>query len=403
LEAKTIRRSVKDALGQGNGILRLEPAWVAREVAPPGRRLGCVGLRDDQYDVGERGYITERWFASVTRAHNRVGPPDEGLSYLQLEGEDRLTLKEAVEAAGDLIMGREYAAAHKGLGRLFKVFDYGTRLPFHLHHRAEHARLVGRGPKEEAYYYPEGVDMGPHPETFFGVHPSVAERGRREVLLPYLEAWDSDLILQHSRAYLQVPGEGFLVPAGLPHAPGTAVTLELQEDSDIGAVLQAQVEGRILPKEMLYQAVRPQDRARYSERFILELIDWQVSGDPYFYENYHLAPILAEEQEGGTERWIFYNTPRFSGKRLDVKPGRTYVSQDKGVYSILAWRGRGCYGGHEVEAGNPDLDELLVSHGRAVEILAVENTGSEDLVIIKVFGPDVNPDVPMILRHTPGG
>lgn len=402
MDIRATRRLVEQAIARGDGILRLEPAWVAREVAPPGYRLGRIGLPDDQVDAGERGAITERWLASVTKAHNRIGPPDEGLSYLQGEGPERITLKEAVDAAADLILGAEYAATHRGLGRLFKVFDYGTRLPFHLHHREEHARLVGRGSKEEAYYFPEGVDMGPHPETFFGVHPSLAQEGHREALLPYLEAWDSDLILRCSRAYLQVPGEGFLVPPGVPHAPGTAVTLELQEDADIGAVLQAKVGGRLLPKDVLYKAVRPEDRERYGERFILQLIDWEKAGDPYYYEHYRLVPILAEEQEGSTEHWIFYGTPRFSGKRLDVRPGGTYTCRDRGVYSIFVWQGRGRYGGHEVEAGDPYRDELLVVHERATQPLVVENLGPEPLVIFKVYGPDINPDAPALPPYPPG-
>ena len=34
------REIVEGALAKGNGILRLEPAWVARDFLPPGRRLG---------------------------------------------------------------------------------------------------------------------------------------------------------------------------------------------------------------------------------------------------------------------------------------------------------------------------------------------------------------------------
>ena len=41
------------------------------------------------------------------------------------------------------------------------------------------------------------------------MHPSIAEDKDYEVLLPYLEDWDSDLILRHSIAYVQVPEEGF--------------------------------------------------------------------------------------------------------------------------------------------------------------------------------------------------
>jgi mannose-6-phosphate isomerase class I len=79
------------------------------------------------------------------------------------------------------------------------------------------------------------VEVGPHPETFFGVHPSIVEKKQFDILLPYLVEWNNDLILRHSRAYLLVPGEGFHLPAGGLHAPGTALTIELQEDSDVFA------------------------------------------------------------------------------------------------------------------------------------------------------------------------
>jgi len=405
------REIVEHALAKGNGILRLEPAWVARDFMPAGRRLG---LKEEVYDVGERGWISERWLGSTTEADNRVGPPDEGLSYIalegaaapssHLEGSGRITLKEAVEIAGPSIMGEAYAETHKGLGRLAKIYDYVARIPLHLHQRKEDAALVGRNPKEEAYYFPEGVELGAHPETFFGVHPSIAEQGQYDVLLPYLVAWKDDLILRHSRAYLLVPGEGFHVPAGVVHAPGTALTIELQENSDVFAMLQALVAGKIISKELLYKDVRREDREKYGERAILSHIDWEVSGDPYFYENRHLSPQLVEgtQQEGGEECWIYYNTTKFSGKRLVVKPGRSFTSVDRGVYNVLVWQGQGRYDGHEIEAGNFGFDELLVSHARATVPITVENTGTEDLTIFKFFGPDINLDVPMIPQYRPG-
>jgi hypothetical protein len=395
------RDIVEKALAQGNGILRLEPAWVARDFLPPGYRLG---LKEEEYAVGERGWISERWLGSTTKADNRVGPPDEGLSYLILEDEaQRVTLKEAVEVAGPAIMGEAYAKTHKGLGRLAKIYDFAARIPYHLHQRQQDAALVGRNSKEEAYYFPEGVDVGLHPETFFGVHPSIVERRQYDVLLPYMVDWNSDLILKHSRAYLLVPGEGFHLPAGGLHAPGTALTIELQEDSDVFAMLQALVAGKIISKELLFKDVRKEDRERLGERAILNQVDWEVSGDPYFYENRHMSPqpVAETQQAGGEEYWIYYNTTKFSGKKLVVKPGQRFRSVDKGVYNVLVWRGRGRYDGHEVKAGDFGYDELLVSHAKATTPLWIENTGAEDLMIIKFFGPDVNLDVPMIpqIRH----
>ncbi|MGD2039225.1 MAG: hypothetical protein PVH11_00265 [Anaerolineae bacterium] len=398
--AHETRSIVEDALTRGNGILRLEATWVARDSMPSGCRLG---LKEEECEVGERGWISERWLASTTRADNRIGPPDEGLSYLALPGDARITLREAIEVAGASIMGEAYAQIHHGLGRLAKIFDYVDRIPFHLHQDQEHAALVGRNPKEEAYYFPEGVEMGAHPETFFGVHPSIVDGQEYDVLLPHLVEWKDDLILKHSRAYLQVPGEGFHLPAAVPHAPGTALTVELQEDSDVFAMLQARVGGEIIPKDLLFKDVRPQDRDRYGERVILSQVNWKVSGDPYFYENRHTSPQRIEEsrQAGGEEFWIFYNSTKFSGKKLVVRPGERFTSVDRGVYSLLVWRGRGRYDGHEIEAGNFEMDELLVCHAKATEPILVENRGEQELVIFKFFGPDINPDAPLIPKYEP--
>jgi len=394
----TKRDLVEKALAASNGILSLKPAWVARDFLPPGYRLG---LKEADYAVGERGWISERWLASTTKADNRVGPPDEGLSKIVLADGSEMTLSEAVEAAGDLIMGAEYARTHSGLGRLAKIYDFADRIPYHIHQMQKHAALVGRNPKEEAYYFPEGVDMGAHPETFFGVHPYIVEQKKFDVLLPHLVDWKDDLILRHSRAYLNVPGEGFHLPSGVLHAPGTALTIELQEASDVFAMLQALVAGKIISKELLFKDVRPEDRAAYGERIILEHINWEVSGDPFFYENRHTPPVLIEDtrQPGGEEYWIYYNTTKFSGKKLVVKPGQRFTSQDRGVYNILVWKGEGRYDGHPIQAGNFERDELLVSHAKATVPIVVENTGKDDLVIIKFFGPDINLDVPMIPRY----
>jgi hypothetical protein len=394
----TSRDRVERALSDGDGILRLEPTWVGRDFLPAGRRLG---LSEDAYDLGDRGELCERWLGSTTRADNRLGPPDEGLSYLSLGGSERITLKEAVDTAPAAIMGTEYLATHSDLGRLAKIFDYRGRLPYHLHQRQEHAALVGRRSKDEAYYIPPGPEMGAHPETFLGVHPSIVENKDYDVLLPYLEDWNSDLILRHSVAYLQVVDEGFHVPSGVLHAPGSALTIELQEDSDVFAMLQAVTGGTQISKDLLWKDVRPEDRERKGERFILELIDWEENGDPYFYDNHHLSPqrIDGSQTEGGEEYWIYYNTTKFSGKKLVVHPGCSYVTQDRGVHNLLVWSGCGTYGGAEVQGGDPYRDELVVTHDRAARGVDVRNTGREDLLVIKFFGPDVNTDVPMIGRH----
>ncbi|MCF7928329.1 MAG: hypothetical protein K9L68_05105 [Spirochaetales bacterium] len=395
---KEIQSVLKNKIKEEEGIFRLDPAWVARDFLPPGKRLG---LKDEEYDVGERGHICERWLASVTHADNAVGPEDEGLSYLRLDGSEYITLKDGVDADPELFMGKEYAANHSGLGRLAKLYDYDTRLPYHVHQKQEYAAKVGANSKDEAYYFPEGVPPGPHPETYFGVHPYIVEQGLQyKVLQPLLEQWSGNEILKHSRAYANVPGEGFFLPSGILHAPGSALTIELQEDSDVFAMLQAEVSGYPISKELLYKDIAEEDRQAKRERSVLDQLDWEANGDPYFYENHHLEPVVCGEQPGGTEWWIYYGTKKFSGKRIIVKPGGSFETKEKGVYSVLVWQGKGTFAGKEIEAGNFEKDELIVTHDRAVKPLVVENTGSEDLLLIKFFGPDINPDCPMIEPYT---
>ncbi|MEI6386618.1 MAG: hypothetical protein WCQ50_08280 [Spirochaetota bacterium] len=393
--AATCREKVEAFLGRENGILPLEPCYIARKGLPPGRRLG---LKESAYDLGERGNIIARCLASETGINNPQGIPDQGLSFLAIPGE-RITVKDALAAAGDLVMGAERAAQGRGLNLLAKIFDFNCRLYFHVHLREEHSRLVGKNPKEEGYYFLEGPDPGPHPETFFGVHPYITREGLQEkLLLPYLEAWDSDLILKHSRAYLNVPGEGFHLPAGGLHAPGTSLTLELQEPSDTFSVFQARIGDIHFDKALLHKDI-PRDRwERDGERSALSLVDWELNGDPFFYENRRIAPIPINAQLASSfsESWIIYNSRKFSAKRLVVPALGRASCRDTAAYTLLVWKGSGHIDSHPLCAGEAGQDEYLVSQAKARGGVEFRNSGSGDLVVFKLFGAGVNPDVPFL-------
>ena len=402
MDKNNVRATVERAIEKENGILRLKPAWVTRDFLPPGKRLG---LKESEYNAGKRGYICERWFASVTHAENRITVEDEGFSYIDFK-DAKIHLKQACEAAGDLIMGAEYAKKHNDLDRLLKIYDFNCRIFYHLHQRDRDAAKIGMNSKEEAYHFLD-VDLGPHPETFFGVHPYIVEENLQyETFLPYLEEWNGDdRMLQHARAYMNIPGEGFHLPSGILHAPGTALTLELQESSDIMAVYQAKIGDLPVDKELLLRQLPEDEVQKEGELAALKIIDWEACADPYFYENHHIAPKLIEETrtDGGYEEWIYYNTTKFSGKRLTLKPGKKFNIREKGVFNIFVWKGSADLDGHSVQAGDFGLDycrdELLVTHAKAVEGFTVANTGAEDLVMFSFFGPEINSDVPMLKKY----
>src|SRR5262245_10325346 len=87
--------AVRSALEAGQGILRLAPTWVPRSFLMPGRRIKLHP--NDIYAYGaHRGGIDERWFASTTPASNEGRVPDEGLSYVVVNGQKSFTLLDAI-------------------------------------------------------------------------------------------------------------------------------------------------------------------------------------------------------------------------------------------------------------------------------------------------------------------
>jgi hypothetical protein len=396
------RDIVLHELATNDGLLPMKPAWVSRDFLPPGKRLG---LTEAEYDLGARGAVCERWIVSETKAENPIDTPNEGLSYVKTESGAPLLLTEALAACPGALLGEAYARTHKSLDRLLKIFDYGTRVFYHIHQRKADAAEVGMNSKEEAYYFLD-ADLGAHPETFFGVHPSIVEDGLQEALFtPYLKAWKGDSILRHSIAYANVPGEGFHLAPGILHAPGTALTLELQESSDIMAVLQADLDGIRIDKRLLTRHIAPGRVAAKGEASVLDLIDWGASGDPYFYENHHLSPqpIAEAVADGVAEEWVWYNSTRFNGTRVTIEPGAAYLSKGRGVHGIFVWKGRGTIDAFPVEGQTVSLtdssDEFLVTHDKAVKGVAIRNTGAVPLVLFKFYGPDINDDIVPMIKH----
>ena len=69
--------------------------------------------------------MCERWLGSTTKADNRVGPPDEGLSYLALEGGAGITLKDADRRSS----GRDHGRGVRGDPRGARSAGEDLRLP----------------------------------------------------------------------------------------------------------------------------------------------------------------------------------------------------------------------------------------------------------------------------------
>ena len=391
------RSQIQDVINRAGGILRLEPSWVPRSFMHPGRRLRLH--QDDWYACGaHRGGINERWFSSTTNADNGPGTPaDEGLSYVRLPNGARLLLKTAVDEAGDLLLGKQAMEREKGWNLLCKFFDNMGPIPHHMHQSDEHARKVGRRGKPEAYYFPPQYNPTDNnfPYTFMGLEPGTTKAQVRRCL----ENWNKgdNGITALSRAYRLERGSGWQIDPGILHAPGSLLTYEPQVNSDVFAMFQSEVEGRITPWELLVKDVPP-DRQQDLD-YIIGMLDWDANVNPRFGESNRywpkpVKPFAETEPDGYREVWITYGTRWYSAKELTVLPKRTVTITDSAAYGLILTQGYGTFGGVPVSTpvtiryGEMTEDELFVTAEAAAKGVRVENRSETDpLVILKHFGP----------------
>ncbi len=404
-QSRNVRRSIEAALEKSGGLLRLAPCWVPRSFLQPGKRLKLNPAHLYAFGL-DRGGIDERWFASTTPAANENRTPDEGLSHIVHEDE-RCTLKDAVSEMGADLIGQDLWKTYGKWPVYSKFFDNMGPIPLHLHQSAEQAALVGQEGKPESYYFPpqHNATGNNFPHTFFGLSPGTTKAQVRKCL----EDWNKgdNGILDLSAAYRLKPGTGWLIGPSILHAPGSLCTYEPQWGSDVFGMYQSLVEGREVPWSLLVKDM-PQDKHRDLD-FIVEQIDWEVNLDPSFKKNHYLEPIPVADTtaEGYMDRWIVYGKIRgrqyFSAKELTVDPGTRCTIRDNGAYGLVVVQGQGKM--NQLRLDCPQMidfhqlteDEVFCTENAAKAGVAFENTSeSEPLVMLRYFGPGVNPEAPML-------
>ena len=398
-----IKSLVEGALADSGGLLRLAPCWVPRSFLQPGKRLKLHP--DDLYAFGlNRGGIDERWFASTTPAANDNRTPDEGLSYAVV-GNQRFTLADAVAASGATLIGKKIWSKYAKWPVYSKFFDNMGPIPHHMHQSQKQAQLVGREGKPESYYFPpQHNNVGNNfPYTFFGLEPGTTKAQVRKCL----ENWNKgdNGILDLSRAYRLKPGTGWLVGPGILHAPGSLCTYEPQWGSDVFGMYQSLVEGREVPWALLVKDM-PKEK-HHDLDFIVRQLDWEANVDPSFKDSHYLEPVPVADtrSEGYVDRWIVYGKINgkqfFTAKELTVEPRSTCTIKDKGAYGLITVQGSGRM--NKLALNCPKLirfhelteDEVFCTESAAQSGVTFENTSEvEPLVVLRYFGPDVNPDAP---------
>jgi hypothetical protein len=360
-------------LERKNGVLRLEPNFPMQ--AYPG--MNRIGVRNSR--LGKLGYASERWIACcVGRLRRLPSEPktqNAGLSVISLEtSHHNMLLSDAFDLSPDRMLGENFAKAnHNTLGFMLGILDVGYPIFSHIHPST----------RDESYYFLQHPKAAGHlPYSHLGLHPGTNPSD----VLGCLKRWNDDKILDLSPAYRLNIGEGFYTRAGVPHAPGTALTLELGEAADEYHILQAEYMGKIFSKQdFLLKELQNEDD-------VIKLINFEASTDPQYYQKYHLQPEPVSKKPEGecSERWIYTprTTTKYSGKELTVKPGAKITCHEVAAHPILIWQGRGIVG-HTQVCAKLGQDEVFVTKETAEAGYTIKNTGSSWLVAYKAFGPNV--------------
>ncbi len=393
---------LEQALEASGGLLRLTPTWVPRSFLHPGRRLKLHP--DDLYAYGaERGGIDERWFASTTEAANEGRVWHEGLSFVSFGGK-HFTLKDAVAACGPQLIGQSMWDTYERWPVYSKFFDNMGPIPHHMHQSQKHAELTGQEGKPESYYFSpqyNNVDNN-FCYTFMGLEPGTTKQQLRKCL----EDWSKgdNGILDLSRAYRLKRGTGWLIPPGVLHAPGSLCTYEPQWGSDVFGMYQSLVEGREVPWSLCVKDV-PKDKQQDLD-YIIDQLDWEKNVDTHFKENTYLEPIVHASGDGWVDRWIVYGRidgkQLFTAREMTVEPGAKCTLKDPGASGWITVQGKGRMGSLNLQTpamirfGAETEDEVFITHQAATAGVEIENNGSEPLVSLRYFGPDVHPSVPKL-------
>ncbi len=397
------KTKVEAELSRTGGLLRLAPCWVPRSFLQPGKRLKLHP--DDLYAYGlNRGGIDERWFASTTPAANENRTPDEGLSYVVV-GKEKFTLAQAVEDGGATLIGPKIWKKYGKWPVYSKFFDNMGPIPHHMHQSAKQAKLVGQEGKPESYYFPpQHNNVGNNfPYTFMGFEPGTTKEQVRQCIANWNKGENG--ILDLSKAYRLKVGSGWLIDPCILHAPGSLCTYEPQWGSDVFGMYQNLVEGREVPWSLL---VKDMPKSKHKDiDFIVDQLDWDKNVDPNFKDNHYLEPVPVADtaSEGYMDRWIVYGKvdgeQLFTAKELTVEPGATAVIKDTGAYGLICVQGIGKINKEPLTSpklirfGELTEDEYFVTEDGAKAGVTYTNTSStEPLVILRYFGPEVNPNAP---------
>ena len=374
----------EESLDRQQDIVRLAPHIVERFYADFNR----LGQRPAD-STANTGNQPERWIGSSTKVSCTKPEDSTGLS--TCPDLENITLKAllADQQTGPRLLGEERFTKHKGSFRvLIKLLDALSPIPLHVH---ANDAYIQKNPetypgeqfgKDEAYHFLDS-SKGPCAYTHLGLHHGVDAK----TLIAAMRK-GTDHVVELSPVAPQIFGEGYMVKAGLLHRPGTALTLEIQQPSDVYALFQTDILNKPISVDILHPGFESIEAAAET------IVEWEVNANPKLLANNRLRPTKASgfAQEGGKTEWIFPPgaSTKFSGLRVTVESTVTLkVNQPMVLY---VWKGKGTLNGRPIDGrGGPagNSDEFFIGVSAAKAGLELTNSGDTPLVAFAMFAQSI--------------
>ena len=107
----------------------------------------------------------------------------------------------------------------------------------------------------------------------------------------------------------------------------------------MNSVFENITDGEIYDYDFLVENC-PEDK-KYDLDYVMSLLDWEKNVDPHYRKNFFREPIVIEQNEKYTEKWIAYGNDYIAAKELTVQPGAEVIIQDNTAYGCILTQGYG--------------------------------------------------------------
>lgn len=330
------------------------------------------------------GSFPEEWVASITKAKNvgRESIANEGLSFIDLGGQEKITLKEVIETNPKAFLGKRHTEVYGSkLAVLVKVLDASERLTIQTHPEKNTAKRLFQSEfgKTEAWMILGGRKVNDcDPYLLMGFKPGITKEKWRQLF----EEQDIDGMIASLHQVPLKKDDVFLIEGGVPHAIGEGCfIIEIQEPTDLTLrVEKTTPNGMGIPDLACHQGLGFDN--------MMDCFCY----DSYSYEEMinrsKILPKTIQEGKGGHEIELIgtSSTDRFKMNRIEVK-GVFERQRSESFFIVIVVKGHGKLQWSDQEIAIHQSDQIFIP--ASVERTVWENLGYTELTVVLCFPPDV--------------